>query len=108
MGMVPQPFCVRFGKVTLTKAGANVNVTDNEGDSAIVSAIRKGHFHCLEELVRGGAVVHLDNLNNRKNGSVGANVDVTDNEGDSAIMNAIRKGHFNCSDELAREGAAFK
>ena len=69
-------------------SGANVNIQDQSGKTALMIASKKGHKEFVKSLI-----------SNR------AEIDIQDNEGSSALMIACIEGHITCVLSLIRNGA---
>ena len=72
----------------LLKHGADVNVKDNYGRTALIQAAVYGYTKIAEFLIKHGV-----------------NVNVKDNNGDTALIYAIRRGHTETANLLRRYGA---
>ena len=68
----------------LISAGANVNHTSKDGNSALIFAIQKGHVQIVQVLIEAQADVNY---------AVPANIFAPDHEGMTALMYASGKGH---------------
>ncbi len=99
-------------------AGADVNHCDEDGDTALLKAVRNGHVNCVKFLVHKGAVDDRVNdllLEHAEKGFVEgvkltliAKADanhVGDVSKDTPLMRAVRQGHENCVDLLLEAGA---
>ncbi|MBI2374044.1 MAG: ankyrin repeat domain-containing protein [Deltaproteobacteria bacterium] len=69
---------------TLLQAGANANLADAEGHTALIAAASAGKLECVRALVFGGAVIEIKDL-----------------KGLSAIERAYDDGHPDVGDYLA-------
>ena len=70
------------------QAGANIDVTDNDGWTALIIASYYGHLEVVKYLV-----------------SQGANIDVTDNDGNTVLSEASYYGHLEVVKYLVSQGA---
>ena len=73
---------------TLIQTGADVNATDDLGNTALTKAVENWHDDCLDKLILAGA-----------------NVNATDNLGNAALTIALKKKHYTCFDKLIEAGA---
>ncbi|KAH7616281.1 putative serine/threonine-protein kinase drkA [Nannochloris sp. 'desiccata'] len=78
-----------IGKVErLVRNGANVNVADNEGHTALMEAAKEGYVDCVKLLLKHGA-----------------DVNYCDNHSCTALMLAVFNGDVNCLEVLVKHGA---
>ena len=105
----------------LLKSGANIDIADNNGFTALHEAVFKAHKQCVDLLMDKGADVNIGD----KNGltilhsaaymghytcvktllKAGVNVNVTNEMNGTAIFEAARKGHYRGMDMLIDAGA---
>jgi len=62
----------------LVEKGVDVNAQDNDGDTALMIAVREGHTEVVKLLIE-----------------VGADVNAQDSDGDTALMTASRGGYLD-------------
>ena len=77
----------------LLKAGIPVDVTDEQGLSALLLAAKHGHSHCIEVICKEGT---------RQAG--GIDVDAIDEQGRGALLLAAKHGYHDCVRALCHEG----
>ena len=113
-------YAVRLVKLLLEN-GAQVDLTDNDGDSALMLASKAGHSEVVKLLLANNAQVDLtDNdgdsaliyASQEGHSEVvklllanNAQVDLKDNDGDSALMCASQEGHSEVVTLLLENGA---
>ncbi|CAI8021052.1 Putative ankyrin repeat protein MM_0045 [Geodia barretti] len=104
----------------LVKAGANTDLQNKDGDSALMMAAREGRTEVVSLLLEAGANTDLQN----KDGysalmiaasscsktvpmlvKAGAALDLQNKEGDTAVIMATLRYHLPVSKELVRAGA---
>ena len=71
----------------LIVAGADIKKEDNDGQTALFSAVYPENVECLKELITAGADINKE-----------------DNVGQTALTLAVRKGHVDCMKELIAAG----
>ena len=113
----------------LIRAGAALDVQDNNGDTALMWAVQNNRLEMVQELIRASAALDLhDPLDPDKNGKTalmyaaltnsleivkeliraGAALDLQDNDGYyTALMWAVKFNHLEIVQELIRAGAAI-
>ena len=74
----------------LIEAGADVNIIDITGLSALMRAVRYGHFKCVELLVKAGA-----------------NVNTVNPMGVSVLQQVVWQPHSSCKDVMEKMGAKY-
>jgi ankyrin repeat protein len=102
----------------LLKSGADVNLQNKRGNTALMFAAWHGHTDCAELLIKSGAYVNL----RYKEGSTalmfaawdgctdcvelliksGADVNLQDDDGLTALMIATKRGHKDCAELLKK------
>lgn len=80
----------------LVQNGANVNVVNDEGKTALIIASERGHSLAIRELIRKGANIEFKIQKGSK---------YNWNEGFTAVMVAAYEGHLNALNELILNGA---
>ena len=75
-------------RTKLTKAGANINLQNNWGVTALIYASIEGHIECIKVLISSGANPNLHCINH-----------------ETALISASHKGHIECVKILIRSGA---
>ena len=83
----------------LVVSGAEVNIQNKKGWTALMIAARYGHYDCLHELVAAGAECLHELV------TAGAEANIQDNKGWAALMVAAQNGHVDCLRELIVSGA---
>ncbi len=107
--------------MVLRTAGANVNMVDECGNTALHKAAFNGYADCVKILLATGANINAVNRDGRtavqkaaKNGhadcvrmllAVGADVDAVDRDGRTALYLAACRGHADCVELLLAVGA---
>jgi len=74
----------------LIKKGADVNKSNRDGETPLMSAAKNGHMAVVELLIRSGA-----------------NINATDNLGSSAVRYAQRKGRSDMVQLLQSHGGKY-
>ena len=99
---------------------ASVIVQDSDGWTALMQAVSFNSFEIVQELVRAGAALDLQNnkgitaLMNANRLEIvqeliraGAALDLQDKRGNTALMRAVMNNHLKIVQELIRVGAAL-
>jgi len=73
---------------TVLAGGVNVNVTDNDGETALMEAADNGNLHAVKNLI-----------------AAGANVNARDEDGETALMVAADEGNLAIIKVLIAAGA---
>ena len=114
--------CVKKGYIMLIQIliqnGTDVNIQDNDGDTALHSISFHGHKDCLEVLLKAGADVNIQNncgntalhkatINGHKDWvevllRAGADVNVLNNHGETALYFASIFGRKYCVEVLKK------
>ena len=71
----------------LDNAGADVNLTHDDGLTPLMFAVKEDHLPCVKELIKAGADVNL-----------------LDGQGQTPLIFAANKGHVQCVKELMKAG----
>ncbi|XP_064645420.1 ankyrin-1-like [Lineus longissimus] len=103
------------------KAGANVNVKDDNGDPVLMFAVKAENIDIVKELVKAGAdvdakanygdpvlvsAVETENIDIVKELlKAGANVDAKANYGDPVLVSAVETKNIDIVNELVKAGA---
>ena len=72
----------------LVQAGAGVNTIDNEGNTALIHAAKRGYNECIKTLFEAGADLNVSNV-----------------RGYTGLMEAAERGFLECTQELVQSGA---
>ena len=99
----------------LIQAGASVNVTDEEGHSALTTAINYSNAECVLLLIQSGADVNIDTLIwAAQKGhpkcvqevmAKGVDVNCSNTDGNTPLIVAAENGHIDCLKSLIEAGA---
>ena len=91
----------------LLKAGADVNIQDKYGNTALVFAVSKRCVLCTDQLLKSGADVNITD-NDGKTAlfyAASADVSIKDKQGKRALFYAASGGSLKCIDLLLKAGA---
>ena len=105
----------------LIDRGADINYSDNEGNTSLMIAATLGHTKTIEILIQKGATINAKNINginsfmiaalNGRNESVkllldnGADINAQGNNGDTALFLTVKKGFAELATYLLDNGA---